>query len=149
LDLGRYRKCRARIVSKEETARWKRHFVAGAAAHVMRSASGVSLPSSPPPMPLCRSVSALTLADMIGISGGNFASTPLAGADWQRWRSHDRGSASLKFISDRQRRILLDTVTASRDVSLLVARFDTVFNNNMPRGLCMINVVCNRRPRKL
>jgi len=45
--------------------------------------------------------------------------------------------------------MLLDTVTASRDVSLLVARFDTVFNNNMPRGLCMINVVCNRRPRKL
>jgi hypothetical protein len=56
--------------------------------------------------------------------------------------------ASFKFISDRQRRILLDAVTASRDVSLLVARFDTAFHN-MPRGLCMINVVCNRRPRKL
>jgi hypothetical protein len=81
--------------------------------------------------------------------GRQFCQHPLAGADWQRWRPHDRGSASLKFISDRQRRILLDTVTASRDVSLLVARFDTVFNNNMPRGLCMINVVCNRRPRKL
>jgi PAS domain-containing protein len=42
---------------------------------------------------------------------------------------------------------------ADRDVSLLVGRFDTAFNN-MPHGLCMVDVkgqvvVCNRRLREL
>jgi diguanylate cyclase (GGDEF)-like protein len=61
--------------------------------------------------------------------------------------------ASLKFISDRLRRVLLDAVIAGRDVSLLAARFDTALNN-MPHGLCMVDakgqvVVCNRRLTEL
>ena len=46
--------------------------------------------------------------------------------------------ATLKFISDRLRRVLLDAVIASRDVSLLAERFDTALNN-MPHGLCMFD----------
>ena len=61
--------------------------------------------------------------------------------------------ASLKFISDRLRRVLLDAVIAGRDVSLLAGRFDTALNN-MPHGLCMVDgkgrvVVCNKRLREL
>jgi diguanylate cyclase (GGDEF)-like protein len=45
---------------------------------------------------------------------------------------------SLKFISDRLRRTLLDAVIAQRDMSLLAKRFDTALNN-MPSGLCMFD----------
>jgi diguanylate cyclase (GGDEF)-like protein len=49
--------------------------------------------------------------------------------------------------------VLLDAVIAGRDVSLLAGRFDTALNN-MPHGLCMVDlkgqiVVCNRRLREL
>src|SRR5258705_2713799 len=61
--------------------------------------------------------------------------------------------ASLKFISDRLRRTLLDAVIAQRDMSLLAKRFDTALNN-MPHGLCMFDarrtlVVSNARLSEL
>jgi diguanylate cyclase (GGDEF)-like protein len=43
-----------------------------------------------------------------------------------------------KLIAERLRRILLDAVVASRDMSLLANRFDTALNN-MPHGLCMFD----------
>jgi PAS domain-containing protein len=60
---------------------------------------------------------------------------------------------SLKFISDRLRRTLLDAVIAQRDMSLLATRFDTALNN-MPSGLCMFDanktlVVSNDRLSQL
>jgi diguanylate cyclase (GGDEF)-like protein len=110
---------------------------------------------------------------MIGISGRNFASNLLvlaqivcAGVPMTAARLLVGGwyyaifasilisfFASLKFISDRLRRVLLDAVIAGRDVSLLAGRFDTALNN-MPHGLCMVDVkgqvvVCNRRLREL
>jgi diguanylate cyclase (GGDEF)-like protein len=116
---------------------------------------------------------ALTLAYMIGISGRNFASNLLvlaqivcAGVPMTAALLLVGGwyyaifafvlipfFASLKFISDRLRRVLLDAVIAGRDVSLLAGRFDTALNN-MPHGLCMVDVkgqvvVCNRRLREL
>jgi diguanylate cyclase (GGDEF)-like protein/PAS domain S-box-containing protein len=54
-----------------------------------------------------------------------------------------------KLISDRLRGTLLDAVVTSRDMSLLVKRFDTALNN-MPHGLCMFDgkqriVVANQK----
>ena len=111
----------------------------------------------------------LTIAYMIGISGRNFASNLLvttqiicAGVPMSAALISVGGSyyavfalvllpffVSLKFISDRLRRVLLDAVVASRDVSLLAGRFDTALNN-MPHGLCMFDaegklLVSNRR----
>jgi len=43
-----------------------------------------------------------------------------------------------KLIAERLRRILLDAVITSRDMSLLATRFDTALNN-MPHGLCMFD----------
>ena len=100
----------------------------------------------------------LTLAYMIGISGRNFASNLLvtaqivcAGIPMTIALFSVGGAyytifafvlvpffATLKFISDRLRRVLLDAVIASRDVSLLAGRFDTALNN-MPHGLCMFD----------
>ncbi|MCR4283518.1 MAG: EAL domain-containing protein, partial [Bauldia sp.] len=56
---------------------------------------------------------------------------------------------SLKFISDRLRRTLLDAVVSARDVAILATRFDTALNN-MPHGLVMFDadkrlVVTNKR----
>jgi diguanylate cyclase (GGDEF)-like protein len=44
----------------------------------------------------------------------------------------------LKSIADSLRRTLRNAVVATRDVTLLAARFDTALNN-MPHGLCMFN----------
>ena len=111
----------------------------------------------------------LTLAYMIGISGRNFASNLLvtaqivcAGIPMTIALFSVGGAyytvfafvlvpffATLKLISDRLRRVLLDAVVAGRDVSLLARRFDTALNN-MPHGLCMFDAerrvaVCNKR----
>ena len=100
----------------------------------------------------------MTLAYMIGISGRNFASNLLVTAQIvcagipMTIALFSVGGAyytifafvlvpffvTLKFISDRLRRVLLDAVVAGRDVSLLAARFDTALNN-MPHGLCMFD----------
>jgi diguanylate cyclase (GGDEF)-like protein len=61
--------------------------------------------------------------------------------------------ATLKFISDRLRVVLLDAVIAGRDVSSLAARFDSALNN-MPNGLCMFDaerrvLVANKRLAEL
>jgi diguanylate cyclase (GGDEF)-like protein len=60
---------------------------------------------------------------------------------------------SLKFISDRLRKTLMDAVIATRDVTFLANRFDTALNN-MPLGLCMFDseqrvAVANRRLSEL
>ena len=110
---------------------------------------------------------------MIGISGRNFASNLLvtaqivcAGIPMTIALFSVGGAyytvfafvlvpffATLKLISDRLRRVLLDAVVASRDVSLLAGRFDTALNN-MPHGLCMFDAerrvaVCNKRLAEL
>jgi diguanylate cyclase (GGDEF)-like protein len=174
LDVGRYQKRRARIVSIDEAAKWERRYVAGAAAHVMLLGMWCLVAFIKTSDPFVQIFSfALTLAYMIGISGRNFASNLLvlaqivcAGVPMTAALLLVGGwyyaifafvlipfFASLKFISDRLRRVLLDAVIAGRDVSLLAGRFDTALNN-MPHGLCMVDVkgqvvVCNRRLREL
>ena len=173
-DVGRYQKCRARVVSIDEAAKWERRYVAGAAAHVMLLGMWCLVAFIKTADPFVQIFSfALTLAYMIGISGRNFASNLLvvaqivcAGVPMTAALLLVGGwyyavfafvlvpfFASLKFISDRLRRVLLDAVIAGRDVSLLAGRFDTALNN-MPHGLCMVDakgqvVVCNRRLREL
>jgi diguanylate cyclase (GGDEF)-like protein len=173
-DVGRYQKRRARISSSEEVAKWERRYVAGAAAHVMLLGMWCLVAFIKTSDPFVQIFSfALTLAYMIGISGRNFASNLLvlaqivcAGVPMTAALLLVGGwyyaifafvlvpfFASLKFISDRLRRVLLDAVIAGRDVSLLAGRFDTALNN-MPHGLCMVDlkgqiVVCNRRLREL
>ena len=173
-DVGRYQRCRARIHSSEEVAKWERRYVAGAAAHVMLLGLWCLVAFSKTSDPFVQIFSfALTLAYMIGISGRNFASNLLvlaqivcAGVPMTAALLLVGGwyhaifafvlvpfFASLKFISDRLRRVLLDAVIAGRDVSLLAGRFDTALNN-MPHGLCMVDRkgqigVCNRRLREL
>ena len=114
----------------------------------------------------------MTIAYMVGISGRNFGSEPpghradpLAGipaiaAVLSVGNIYYTLFAlvlllpffvSLKFISDRLRRTLLDAVIAQRDMSLLAKRFDTALNN-MPHGLCMFDAAAPRwwwRMRKL
>ncbi len=60
---------------------------------------------------------------------------------------------SMRSISDRLRRTLLDAVIANREMSTLARRFDTALNN-MPSGLCMFDadkrlVVTNKRLNQL
>ena len=173
-DVSHYQKRRARIVSLDEAAQWERRYVAGAAAHVMLLGMWCLVAFIKTSDPFVQIFSfALTLAYMIGISGRNFASNLLvlaqivcAGVPMTAALLLVGGwyyaifafvlipfFASLKFISDRLRRVLLDAVIAGRDVSLLAGRFDTALNN-MPHGLCMVDlkgqiVVCNRRLREL
>ena len=173
-DVGRYQKCRARVVSIDEATKWERRYVAGAAAHVMLLGMWCLVAFIKTADPFVQIFSfALTLAYMIGISGRNFASNLLvvaqivcAGVPMTAALLLVGGwyyavfafvlvpfFASLKFISDRLRRVLLDAVIAGRDVSLLAGRFDTALNN-MPHGLCMVDakgqvVVGNRRLREL
>ena len=173
-DVSQYQKRRARIVSLDEAAQWERRYVAGAAAHVMLLGMWCLVAFIKTSDPFVQIFSfALTLAYMIGISGRNFASNLLvlaqivcAGVPMTAALLLVGGwyyaifafvlipfFASLKFISDRLRRVLLDAVIAGRDVSLLAGRFDTALNN-MPHGLCMVDlkgqiVVCNRRLREL
>jgi diguanylate cyclase (GGDEF)-like protein len=173
-DVSQYQKRRARIVSLDEAAQWERRYVAGAAAHVMLLGMWCLVAFIKTSDPFVQIFSfALTLAYMIGISGRNFASNLLvlaqivcAGVPMTATLLLVGGwyyaifafvlipfFASLKFISDRLRRVLLDAVIAGRDVSLLAGRFDTALNN-MPHGLCMVDlkgqiVVCNRRLREL
>jgi diguanylate cyclase (GGDEF)-like protein len=173
-DVSQYQKRRARIVGLDEAAQWERRYVAGAAAHVMLLGMWCLVAFIKTSDPFVQIFSfALTLAYMIGISGRNFASNLLvlaqivcAGVPMTAALLLVGGwyyaifafvlipfFASLKFISDRLRRVLLDAVIAGRDVSLLAGRFDTALNN-MPHGLCMVDlkgqiVVCNRRLREL
>jgi len=173
-DVSQYQKRRARIVGLDEAAQWERRYVAGAAAHVMLLGMWCLVAFIKTSDPFVQIFSfALTLAYMIGISGRNFASNLLvlaqivcAGVPMTAALLLVGGwyyaifafvlipfFASLKFISDRLRRVLLDAVIAGRDVSLLAGRFDTALNN-MPHGLCMVDlkgqiVICNRRLREL
>jgi diguanylate cyclase (GGDEF)-like protein len=170
LDVRAYQRRREQLATIGEAIKWERRYVAGAAAHVLLLGMWCLVAFVKTSDPFVQIFSfALTLAYMIGISGRNFASNLLvmaqiicAGVPMTAALLYVGGwyyaifafvlvpfFASLKFISDRLRRVLLDAVIASHDVSLLAGRFDTALNN-MPHGLCMVDakgqvVVCNRR----
>ena len=174
LDVRAFYRRRQHLTSAEEARKWEMRYVVGAAAHVALLGTWCLVAFAKTSDPFVQIFSfSLTLAYMIGISGRNFASNPLvtaqiicAGVPMTAALFMVGGAyyaifafvlvpffATLKFISDRLRKVLLDAVIASRDVSLLAGRFDTALNN-MPHGLCMFDaqhrvVVANRRLAEL
>ena len=174
LDVRAFFQRSPHIMTREQAAMWELRYVVGAAAHVALLGIWCLIAFAMTSDPFVQIFSfSLTLAYMIGISGRNFASNLLvtaqivcAGVPMTAALVSVGGAyyalfalvlvpffATLKFISDRLRRILLDAVIASRDISLLAGRFDTALNN-MPHGLCMFDadrvvVVSNRRLTEL
>ncbi|KAB2917517.1 MAG: EAL domain-containing protein [Hyphomicrobiaceae bacterium] len=174
LDVRAFYRRRHDLTTSEEARKWEMRYVVGAAAHVALLGTWCLIAFAKTSDPFVQIFSfSLTLAYMIGISGRNFASNPLvtaqiicAGVPMTAALLTVGGAyyaifafvlvpffATLKFISDRLRKVLLDAVIASRDVSLLAGRFDTALNN-MPHGLCMFDVhrrvvVANRRLAEL
>lgn len=170
LDMRAFAGHRASLTTIEAASRWEIRYVAGAAAYVALLGAWclISFAKTSDEFVHLLSFSA-TLAYLIGISGRNFASSRLVTAQIVFAGGPMTAAlvfmgdayyamfaivlvpffASLKFISDRLRRTLLDAVIATRDVSLLASRFDTALNN-MPHGLCMFDaerrlLVSNRR----
>ena len=159
LDLQAYVKRRPYLTAVAEARRWERRYVAGAAGHVSLMGIWCLLAFVKTTDPFVEIFSfSMTLAYMIGISGRNFASNLLVTAQIvcagipMTIALFSVGGAyytifafvlvpffvTLKFISDRLRRVLLDAVVANRDLSRLAGRFDTALNN-MPHGLCMFD----------
>jgi diguanylate cyclase (GGDEF)-like protein len=169
-DVRAYRARRPQLAGIAAARQWELRYVVGAAAHVFLMGLWCLLAFAKTSDTFVQFFSfSLTLAYMIGISGRNFASNLLvtaqivcAGIPMTLALFSVGGAyytvfafvlvpffASLKLISDRLRRVLLDAVVAGRDVSLLAGRFDTALNN-MPHGLCMFDAerrvaVCNKR----
>ena len=174
VDVRAYQKQRPLVTGIAAARRWELRYVVGAAAHVSLMGIWCLLAFVKTSDTFVQFISfSLTLAYMIGISGRNFASNLLvtaqivcAGIPMTIALFSVGGAyytvfafvlvpffATLKLISDRLRRVLLDAVVASRDVSLLAGRFDTALNN-MPHGLCMFDAerrvaVCNKRLAEL
>jgi len=174
LDMQAYARLRPFLTTAEEARRWELRYVVGAAAHVSLMGMWCLVAFAKTSDPFVQIFAfSMTIAYMIGISGRNFASSLLvtaqivaAGIPMTLALMSVGGAyytifafvlvpffAAVKFISDRLRRVLLDAVVASRDVSLLAGRFDTALNN-MPHGLCMFGpdrraAVSNRRLAEL
>jgi diguanylate cyclase (GGDEF)-like protein len=170
LDVHAFHKHLPQMTTSQEARKWELRYVIGAAAHVLLLGARCFVAFAKTADPFVQIFSfSLTLAYMIGISGRNFASNLLvtaqivcAGVPMTAALVAVGGTyyaifafvlvpffATLKFISDRLRNVLLDAVIASRDVSQLAGRFDTALNN-MPHGLCMFDadrkvVVANKR----
>jgi diguanylate cyclase (GGDEF)-like protein len=170
LDVHAFRKQLPAMTTSQEARKWELRYVIGAAAHVLLLGAWCFVAFAKTADPFVQIFSfSLTLAYMIGISGRNFASNLLVtaqivctGVPLSAALIAVGGAyyaifafvlvpffATLKFISDRLRKVLLDAVIASRDVSQLAGRFDTALNN-MPHGLCMFDadrkvVVANKR----
>jgi diguanylate cyclase (GGDEF)-like protein len=170
LDMRVYARQRHTLTTAEAASRWESRYVLGAAAFSLLLGAWCVIAFALTSDPFVQAVSlASNIAYAIGTSGRNFGSSRLvvvqivcaaAPITIALLSMMDRYYAiyavlliaffvSLKFISDRLRRTLLDAVIATRDVSLLASRFDTALNN-MPHGLCMVDaeqrlVVSNRR----
>ena len=174
LDVRAFATRRPLLKTAEEARTWELRYVIGASAHVALLGAWCLIAFAKTSDPFVQIFSfSLTLAYLIGISGRNFASNLLVTAQIvcagvpMTLALFTVGGAyyaifafvlapffvTLKFISDRLRRVLLDAVIATRDVSLLAGRFDTALNN-MPHGLCMFDseqkvVVANRKLAEL
>ncbi len=159
LDLQAYVKRRPHLTDIAEARQWELRYVAGAAGHVSLMGIWCLLAFVKTTDTFVEIFSfSMTLAYMIGISGRNFASNLLVTAQivcagipmtialfWIGGAYYTIFAfvlvpffVTLKFISDRLRRVLLDAVVANRDLSRLAGRFDTALNN-MPHGLCMFD----------
>ncbi len=174
-DLRAYASHRPNLRTAEDCKRWEIRYGIGATAFYALLGTWVFVVFATTHDPYVHLLSfSAALAYMVGISGRNFASRPLVLAQIIAAGVPLTAALlsfgdvyhtifafvvlvpfilSLKFMADRLRRILVDAVVATRDVSLLAARFDTALNN-MPHGLCMLDadqrvVVANKRLTEL
>ena len=169
-DMRNYANRRSTLTTIEAVRRWELRYVVGAAATVALLGAWcfIAFVEVADPFVWVFSMS-ITIAYLIGITGRNFGSPRLVFAQilaaclpitvallLVRDVYYTVFAVilfaffmSMKSISDRLRRTLLDAVIANRDMSLLAKRFDTALNN-MPHGLCMFDaekrlVVTNKR----
>jgi PAS domain-containing protein len=150
---------RAKVTSVKTARRWEYRYVAGAAASLALLGMWCFLTFALTSDPFAILVSfSMTIAYATGIFGRNFGSArfvvvqifcawaPMTAAlllyghhfHWIFAGLLVPSFVGMKFIAERLRRTLLDAVIASRDMTLLAARFDTALNN-MPHGLCMFD----------
>src|SRR3954447_24971282 len=159
-DMGRYAHRRRAGMSIDDTIAWERRYVFGASVFVGLLGVWCFIAFIKTTDPFVQLLSlCMTIAYMVGTSGRNFGSSRLVIAQilcagipaiaavlWVRDFYYTAFAlvlllpffVSLKFISDRLRRTLLDAVIAQREMSLLATRFDTALNN-MPGGVCMFD----------
>ncbi|HXL84010.1 MAG TPA: EAL domain-containing protein [Casimicrobiaceae bacterium] len=175
VDLRAYASHRPNLRRAEDCKRWEIRYGIGATVFYALLGTWVFVAFATTHDPYVHLLSfSAALGYMVGISGRNFASrqlvlaqiiaagVPLTAALLSFGDAYHAIFAfvvlvpfilSLKFMADRLRRILVDAVVATRDVSLLASRFDTALNN-MPHGLCMLDadqrvVVANKRLSEL
>jgi len=174
LVMRAYARGRADIRDNEVARRWERRYVAGAATSVGLLGIWCYIAFAATTDAFAQLVSfSMTIAYVVGIFGRNFGNArfvivqilcawvPMTAALLLHGTPYEWIFAALlipfflavKFIAERLRRTLLDTVVASRDMSLLANRFDTALNN-MPHGLCMFDaerriVVANQKLNEL
>lgn len=170
-DMRRYARLHADISTLEDARHWERRYVLGASIFVALLGIWclIVFESTDDAFVQLLSVS-MVIAQMVGTTGRNFGSDRLVMAQILcagvplAISIVSVGNVyyilfglvllvpffiSLKFISDRLRRTLLDAVIATRDMTKLATRFDTALNN-MPHGLCMFDadrrlLVANKR----
>src|SRR3984893_16664273 len=173
-DMRAYARVRESIRDSKEARRWERRYVAGAATSVALLGIWCYIAFAATSDSFTQLASfSMTIAYVVGIFGRNFGSgrfvivqilcawVPMTAALLLHGSPYEWFFAALlipfflavKFLAERLRHTLHDTVVASRDISLLANRFDTALNN-MPHGLCMFDgarriVVANRKVNEL
>jgi diguanylate cyclase (GGDEF)-like protein/PAS domain S-box-containing protein len=174
LVMRAYARARASIRDNDVAWRWERRYLTGAAASVALLGVWCYLAFAATSDGFTQLISfSMTIAYVVGIFGRNFGNArfvivqilcawvPMTAALLLHGSLYEWFFAALlvpfflavKFLAARLRHTLLDTVVASRDISLLANRFDTALNN-MPHGLCMFDgepriVVANQKLNEL
>jgi diguanylate cyclase (GGDEF)-like protein len=174
LGVRAYYRHRDSVTTANDARLWEFRYAVGTAAHVGLLGLWCIIAFAQTNDPYVQLVAvAGTLANLIGIVGRNFGSGRLilvqilCAAPLVAIAFFIPGDAyyaiagmllfaffiSMKFISDRLRKTLMDAVVAARDNTLLAGRFDAALNN-MSLGLCMFDsskhlTVVNRRCTEL
>jgi diguanylate cyclase (GGDEF)-like protein/PAS domain S-box-containing protein len=154
-----YRASREGITTVKDARRWELGYVTGAATSVALLGTWAYTTFAATAEPYAHLVSfTMTIGYVIGVFGRNFGSPkfvliqilcawlPLTVALLLYGDAFHWFFAALlvpfflavKFISERVRSMLLDAITATRDIGKLAARFDTALTN-MPHGICMFD----------
>jgi diguanylate cyclase (GGDEF)-like protein len=169
-DMHAFGRRRGETLTRAEAMRWELRYIVGASLYIALMGGWCFFAFARTADPVVQLLAFSTiLGNMIGVAGRNFGSSllvnaqlvcagvPMAGALFLMGDGYLAVFAfvlvpfflGLKSIADSLRRTLRNAVVATRDVTLLAARFDTALNN-MPHGLCMLDprrrlVVANKR----
>jgi diguanylate cyclase (GGDEF)-like protein len=169
-----YQKQRPEMTTAADASKWEFRYAVGTSAYIALLGVWCVIAFAATSDPFIQLVSvASTIANLIGVTGRNFGSSRLVALQIlcaaplmtiALLLTGDRYYAiyavlfmtffvSMKFISDRLRKTLMDAVVTARDNTLLASRFDAALNN-MSLGLCMFDsnmrlTVINRRCTEL